>query len=256
MHHQTPTDPRPVIGIAPDLAEPTPGRGRVQAALAYVDAIVRAGGVPVVLAPIVEAIPGYLALCDGFVLTGGDDPSTEPFGEPTHERAVRVHPQRQLFDTALLMALRQATDAPTLGICLGMQMMALTAGGSLNQHMPDDTPTHAQHAGNAVHAIRPVVVGGVGSVGSGGVIGEGRVTSHHRQAVRDPGRLRVIALAPDGIIEAVDDPGRAFFVGVQWHPERSEDGELGEGLFRRLVAAAAARRADAGSGARLPSGPC
>src|SRR5690606_30123082 len=168
--------------------------------------------------------------------TGGDDPDTEPFGEPTHPAARRIHPDRQRFETALLRALDQRREMPVLGICLGMQMMALAAGGRLNQHMPEDTPTHADHYDDRPHSLTRVCNGSV--LWEAAPQGAGVVTSWHRQAVRDPGRLRIVARAPDGVIEAIDDPGRAFYLGVQWHPERTSDPGLGIELFRRLVAAA------------------
>jgi putative glutamine amidotransferase len=227
----------PLVGITADLAEApaSPGdapRPRATAPMTYVRAVVEAGGVPILLPPIAKLAHDYARRCDAFVFTGGDDPRTEPFGEPTHPRATPVHPDRQAFEVALLDELQARPAAPVLGVCLGMQMMALHAGGKLNQHMPDDTPTAEQHRHDAAHEIRPPADAPAHSV-----IVPGMVTSHHRQAVRDAGRLRVIALAPDGIIEAIDDPARPFYVGVQWHPERTPFEPLGIRLFKRLVQA-------------------
>ena len=235
----------PIIGITVDVADPAepgqPPRPRAQCALTYARAVVQAGGVPILLAPLVELIPAYLHQCDGFLFTGGDDPRTEPFGVPTHPKATPLHPIRQEFEIALLDALskREAAPRPVLGVCLGMQLMALHAGGSLNQHMPDDTPTAADHVKNAVHRVMPADAAlraafpGVPAV----PLIEADVTSHHRQAVRDPGRLRVRARAHDGVIEAVDDPARPFYLGVQWHPERTACEPLGPGLIRQFVEA-------------------
>lgn len=232
--------PRPIIGIAPDVAEPRPGSMRATCALTYAEAVRVAGGWPVVLPPILELIPQHLEHCDGFVLTGGDDPRTEPFGHPTNPKATPVHPLRQAFDTALLSALMASPQTPTLGVCLGMQMMALVAGGSLDQHLPDSMPAADRHWNNAGHRVR--------AVSSASVVGEwcgsgqeSFVTSHHRQAVRDPGRLRVAAVSDDGLIEAIDDPGARFFVGVQWHPERTAARALGAGVFEDFVRTATAR---------------
>ena len=228
----------PVIGITADLAE-VEGRGpRAQCAMAYCRAVAAAGGVPVILPPIEVAAGEHLKRCDGLVLTGGDDPRVEPFGDVTHAKASPlVHPERQAYEAALLRLLEGHTHLsgggiPVLGVCLGMQMMALVAGGRLNQHMPDDVPTAAAHAGNAVHRVKPVVEG---------VLPEGEVTSCPHQAVRESGRLRVVATAEDGVIEAIDDPSRRFYLGVQWHPERTADPGLGAGLFARLVEAARGR---------------
>ncbi len=226
---------RPIIGITSDVAEPKPGSARMECALAYCRAVVEAGGEPVVLPPIMELIPRQLELCHGIVLTGGDDPRMEAFGEATHKAAKPMHSARQEYEVALLRALEQREAVPVLGVCLGMQLMALCAGGRLNQHMPDNVATAAEHAGNAMHGVR--------STGDGGVVGRilgagGNVVSHHRQAVSDAGRLRVAARAEDGVIEAIENPARRFYIGVQWHPERTPDAATGAAIFRELVEAA------------------
>jgi putative glutamine amidotransferase len=111
-----------------------------------------------------------------------------------------------------------------------MQWMALFAGGSLDQHMPDRCPTHADHANDSAHSIEPEFPGAWLLTGS--------VTSKHHQAVSDAGSLRIVARAHDGVIEAIDDPGRRFYRGVQWHPERTTNDPLGADIYRALIAAA------------------
>ena len=235
---------RPIIGITPDVSEPKPGSVRAECSLAYCRAVMEAGGMPIILPPIVAMIPAQLELCRGFVLTGGDDPRMEVFGAATHSAAKPMHSSRQEYEVALLRALEARSAAPVLGVCLGMQLMALCAGGKLNQHMPDDVATASDHAANARHSVRATVVDGalVGILSSGGKgnspMAGGTVVSHHRQAVSDPGRLRVAACAEDGVIEAIEDPSRRFYVGVQWHPERTPDDALGAAVFRALVQAA------------------
>lgn len=209
----------------------------------YIASVTGAGGIPVLLCPVpgpgdpvVETARRHAELCDAFILTGGDDPATEEYGVPTHPKANRVHPDRQRFEEALLGILAEEhPDKPVLGVCLGMQMMALAAGGTLNQHMPDDTPTAPDHADGAVHEVRPV--------GDNALALEGRVASRHHQAVREAGALEVVAIAHDGVIEGVEDPERRFYLGVQWHPERTTTDALGPGLFRALVQACGPRRA-------------
>jgi putative glutamine amidotransferase len=214
-----------VIGISADLYR----RNELEACgvyTSYVRAVARAGGVPLVVPPVPGAMRAALERVDGVVLTGGDDPSMEAFGGVTDVRATRVFAERQAAETEMLELLAgEYARVPVLGVCLGMQMMALVAGGELNQRMEDDVPTHGAHW-NAEHGV----------VGEGG-FPSGRVWSKHRQAVRRAGRLRVVARGEDGVIEAVEDPGRRFCVGVQWHPERTGWGALGQGLFDRLVGA-------------------
>lgn len=270
-----------LLGISCDVVHPPekPESLRAACPLTYPRAVVEAirpfgsAATVVLLPPLVEQIDAQLALCDAFILIGGDDPRTEPFGEPTHPKASCVHPERQRYDTALLAALREQaarTSAPTpvLGVCLGMQMMALCAGGSLHQHLPDVIETAAEHTGDRVHEVIPEVARDgratvVRAAERAPTMGSpppspshwegvqkgrapspmmlplaGRVTSYHHQGVRDAGRLRVVARAPDGVIEAIADPAHPFYLGVQWHPERTSEPALGAAIFDALIKAA------------------
>ncbi len=210
----------PLIGITPDVCDQ-----RWQVAPAYAAHVRAAGGVPIVLPPLPEMAEAYLDLVQGIILTGGDDPVMESFGVATHPKATPVDAQRQAFEIALLDGLQGQDTKPLLGICLGMQLMTLHAGGDLDQFLPETLPTAQDHMDGAVHQID-------------GSLGCGPVHSHHRQAIRTPGSLKVVAEAPDGVIEAVSCPNRLFYVGVQWHPERTEHQTLGQDLFDSMVKAA------------------
>jgi len=221
---------RPVIGITCDTAVKPGGRIVHESSRAYAEVVARAGGTPVLLAHVTDRIDDYLTMCRGFVLTGGDDPATEPFGEPTHAAARVIDPTRQRFETELLRRLDDTTHA-ALGVCLGMQLMALHHGGRLDQHLPDsrDAAVVARHA-DAEHHVEPTLDG------HALLNAPGRVHSHHHQAVADPGRLRIVAVCGDDeIIEAIDLPGARYYLGVQWHPERTADPALGDALFQSLV---------------------
>jgi len=224
----------PLVGITTDLCE-SPGGVRAFAYTRYVRAVAAAGGVPVLLPPSRAAAAEHARRLSAFVLTGGDDPRMEPFGGTTHPRATPVHADRQEYETALLDALAQRNrDKPVLGVCLGMQMMALHAGGSLDQRMEESSPAVAEAHWDRTHAILPAVNGSPPPLFDAVPL---HVFSRHRQAISDSGGLRVLARCPDGVIEAVWDPERTFYVGVQWHPERTEQESAGLGVFRRLVAA-------------------
>ena len=104
--------------------------------------------------------------------------------------------------------------------------MGLLAGGSLEQDLPEPL---ASHHGTGEHKVT-------------GSIGEGLVHTHHHQALTDAGSLTVVASADDGVIEAVRDVSRSWYVGVQWHPERTKDQQLGQGLFEQLLTAAISKK--------------
>ncbi|MBT8485634.1 MAG: type 1 glutamine amidotransferase [Phycisphaerales bacterium] len=211
---------RPVIGITPDATEE-----KLLLARTYVAMVADAGGLAVILPPRAEDADAYLGLCDGFLLSGGDDPDMRRWGVPTHPKATPIDHERQAFECELLTRLDERPDIPVLGVCLGMQLMALNAGGTLDQHLFDSHPSADDHWGRRPHAVT-------------GDLGDGTVQSHHRQAIVDAGALDVVARAHDGLIEAVRGPGRRFYLGVQWHPERTTDARLGIGIVRGLVRAA------------------
>ncbi len=228
--------PLPLIGITANVDERS-----ITVRRGYADAVVAAGGVPVVLVPPDPALGDprsdavdLVARLDGFVFTGGADPRTEAYGAPTHSMASPVHPHRQAFEEALLRALDARQDVPVLGVCLGMQMMTLHAGGAIHQHLPEVVQTAPDHLEDRMHKVKVVA--------PDTLITAGEVNSNHHQGVKDAGKLTVVGVANDGVIEAVRDGVRAFYVGVQWHPERMGEGPLGWDLFRALVAAAKGKK--------------
>lgn len=213
---------RPRIGITSDLVH-----DKLSLSRHYTDVVWQAGGLPVALPVLTEngAAAAILDALDGLVLSGGDDPIMEPFGCATHPKAKPLHPDRQQFELALLDAAANRSNVPILGICLGMQMMALHSGGALDQHLPDTLSTHGDHWDRGQHTIS-------------GAMGSGVVHSHHRQAVTAPGKMDIVAVSHDNVIEAVRDTNRKYYLGVQWHPERTEDPALSLRLFEDLVRAA------------------
>ena len=212
----------PVIGITCEIRD-----DRYSAAPYCARAVAEAGGLPFLLPCLANCAPAYVDRCDGIILSGGDDPIMENWGITTHDQAKPIGHERQASELALLEALDAQLERPVLGICLGMQFMGLHRGGVLDQHLPSTLATADQHWGKREHPIA-------------GSLGQGTVHSHHRQAIIDPGGLTVVAMAPDGVIEAIRDDQRPFYLGVQWHPERTKDDRLGSGLIRQLVDAAAA----------------
>ena len=216
---------RPLIGIGADLARDEQSRPRHQVRATYVDAVVRAGGVPVILPASAEARCAALDRLDGVVVVGGDDIDTRPFGVPLHPMARVMDPERQSAELAMLAALDARPAMPVLGICLGMQLMGVHRGATLIQHLDDRIADAARHRDDRVHAVQTAV-------------GSGPVASWHHQALADAPGFAEIGRSDDGVLEAIRDDGRPFYLGVQWHPERTADPTLGDGVFRLLVQAA------------------
>ena len=219
---------RPFIGIGADLARDEQARPRHQVRATYVDAVVRAGGIPVILPASAEARCAALDRLDGVVIVGGDDIDTRPLGVPLHPMARVMDPERQSAELAMLAALDARPAMPVLGICLGMQLMGVHRGATLIQHLDDRIPDAARHRDDRVHAVDTS-------------IGRGPVASWHHQALADAPGFAEIGRSDDGVLEAIRDDGRPFYLGVQWHPERTADPALGDGVFRLLVQAALRR---------------
>lgn len=231
---------RPLIGVTPDV-EPHPKDASV---LVYsrgallVEAVSRAGGLPVLLPHHIDETDALLDALDGFVIGGGSHQFQDPrrlFSEtplasgPPHKR------RRTAFEVALIEgALKR--DIPILGICGGFQTMNAVLGGTLVVNLAQENSAWAAHTADhadAAHDINP----------AGGLIGRlanGKsfaVNSLHKQGVKPDGAGGVAtALSPDGVVEAIEVPERNYFVGVQWHPEHPLSA-VDHGLFAGLVQA-------------------
>jgi len=230
----------PLVGITANYRVVEAAQGRYELKSQYCAAVAAAGGGPVILPDESALARRYATICDAFILSGGADVRMEAFGQVTHPAAEPIEPRRQDFEMALLAALDGRPEKPVLGICLGMQLMALHAGGRLHQHLPEVVASAPAHQADRRHGVRLLVQDSVLSPLWRTAGADEAVPSAHHQAVAEPGALRVVAVAEDGVVEAVDDPRRPWYAGVQWHPERGGPGALNAGLFRLLVDAAAA----------------
>jgi putative glutamine amidotransferase len=208
----------PRIGLTLDVDEQA---HRYEVKESYVDAVLGAGGLPILLPH--AAAAAYLALLDGLVVTGGAfDIPPELYGDARREACGPSKPLRTRFEKEILEA-ALAAGLPVLGICGGMQLLNVVRGGSLHQDLPSDTGIqgHEQPPPKDLpsHRIR-ISAGSLLWRILGPDVPEHRVNSTHHQAVREPGAgVLVTATAPDGVIEAIELPDLPFAVGVQWHPE-------------------------------------
>jgi gamma-glutamyl-gamma-aminobutyrate hydrolase PuuD len=206
----------------------------------YVDAVSRAGGLPVVL-PVLDPAeaPELVGAVQGLVLTGGGDVEPSRYGAAPASETWGVDPARDAFEEALLRAALER-EVPVLATCRGMQVVNVALGGTLVQHVPAVTgQDHSQEPRwrEGVHKLKVEpdshLAEALGTV-------ELDVNSLHHQAVLEPAPgLRAVAWAEDGTVEAIELDGNHRLVAVQWHPELLEDWPEQQGLFRQLVAEAA-----------------
>ncbi|OKI89453.1 gamma-glutamyl-gamma-aminobutyrate hydrolase family protein [Micromonospora sp. CB01531] len=214
---------RPIIGITAYVEPAGWAVWRdVPAALvpqAYVRAVTAAGGRAVVLPPD-DADADVLRVLDGLLLAGGADVGPERYGQPPDPRT-ESRPDRDAGELGLLTA-ALAADVPVLGVCRGMQLLAIAHGGALHQHLPDVVGHDGHRPAPGVYGVHPVRFA-PGSLAAAVMGGVDRVNSYHHQGVADPGSLTATGWADDGVVEAVEDPGRRFLLGVQWHPENDKD---------------------------------
>ena len=271
---------RPLILIAPSQTEYL-GEMALRLSENYADAIVLAGGLPVVV-PLTEDRGIYdelLDAADGLMLTGGADvnpalyrdalslsPATLAEGEALVKDPT---PERDAADLYLLAG-AEARGLPILGICHGLQIMNIAHGGTLYHDIPAqaavasgaETIVHNEHMdGRLAHEVDIIPgtrLSAILSGGAGSSLADGSsshavadveqpassvlrltINSLHHQAIRDVAPCYVCsATAPDGIIEAIEQPGEPFAVGVQWHPEYHADKEPMSLIFQAFVQAA------------------
>jgi putative glutamine amidotransferase len=227
---------RPVIAITIDSAERA---DYYESPCSYSTSVEKAGGLPLLLPyrTNLELISGYVDLIDGIVFSGGDDLDPALYGETRHPKAIPIDPDRQKFELALLAEVERRR-MPALGVCCGSQLMNVYRGGSLIQFLPDEPRTGAlEHRKNAENPQRhAVTVDPQSQLGAAIGKAEISVNTFHKQAVRKLGRgLRVVATAPDGVIEGFEDPSLPLFAAVQWHPERLSDEPEHLAPFKLLV---------------------
>lgn len=205
----------------------------------YVDAVRRAGGVPVLVPPGDPNVDMLLQRIDGWILAGGGDIDPSHYGGSHHETIYMLDPERDSTEIEIARRLVESTQ-PTLCICRGSQVLNVALGGTLIEHLPDVVGEEILHRlpprNPTPHAI--LVEPGYRL---SEILGEGELVSAswHHQAVRKlaPG-LAVVARAPDGTIEAFEMQEHTWLFAVQWHPElTAAEDPVQQRLFDELVRA-------------------
>lgn len=219
---------RPLIGICayPGFED----KGLTVVDNHYVDAIWHAGGIPVMLPVGLEAADNARALMgrlDGLLLTGGGDIAPEAFGgraypEGASSETYYSSPERDAFEGAAVLAAWEI-DLPCLGVCRGMQVMNVVFGGTIVRDISELGEGMLAHSnfGKGAEVAHHVRVGATTVLHELLGVEDLPVNSMHHQAIKDLAHgAHVSAVAPDGIIEGIEFPGKGFFLGVQWHPEQ------------------------------------
>jgi putative glutamine amidotransferase len=241
---------RPVIGICTPLERVRFAVWDIDAfvlARSYVDAVHRAGGLALLLAPdprLVAEPDEVLDLLDGLMLAGGADIDPASYGAQPHPATLGAVPERDAFEIALSRRALEL-DLPLLGICRGLQIMNIAAGGTLHQHLPEllGHEHHRRVLGTfegTDHDVR--LEDGSLAARAAGELRHATKSHHHQGIDRLGDGLRITGWAEmDDFPEAIEAPGRRFALGVQWHPEADEQSRL----IAALVEEAAAARAGA-----------
>jgi putative glutamine amidotransferase len=215
---------RPIVGLTLDAEAPGGYSAYPWYALRanYIDAIAAAGGLPIPLPHEPDLADAYLDRIAALVVTGGAfDVDPALYGDATRHASVTLKQKRTDSEMALLQG-AMARNMPVLGICGGQQLLAVALGGTLVQHIPDEVadalaheqPNPRHEPGHSVRVIEGTMLHGIVRAATM------QVNSSHHQAVRAPGPFATInAVAPDGVIEGIEDGRFRFCLGVQWHPE-------------------------------------
>lgn len=233
---------RPLIGLTTYLEQAQSGVWDVQAAFlpkVYFDAVNRAGGIAVLLPPQPvdqDAAASVIQTLDGLIITGGKDVNPARYGQEPHPTTDAPRLDRDAWEDALLTAAIES-GTPFLGICRGLQLLNVSLGGTLHQHLPEVVGSERYNLGGGVFATNEAFVdansGLAGVLGHDGAIS---VKSYHHQAIDAVADgLTVTARSDDGTIQAVEYADNPYGLAVQWHPEEDANDLR---LFAGLVEAA------------------
>jgi putative glutamine amidotransferase len=242
---------RPLIGISTSELRPAEGahfshqseppRRTLALGVAYLEAILDAGGMPVVLAPVpTRSAEDLLDRVDGVCLSGGPDLEPSWYGANAHPELGPTEPEVDVFELSLTRAARRR-GLPILAICRGLQILNVSRGGTLVQHLPESAGDEVAHrqtepASEPTHHVDILSGSRLAALIEDS---RPRVNSFHHQAVDRLGAgLRAVAWSADGVVEGIEAPGEAFTVGVQWHAECLTAQPEQAALFSGLVDAA------------------
>jgi putative glutamine amidotransferase len=207
----------------------------------YVDAVRRAGGVPVLVPPGEPGWQDVLQRVDGIIVTGGSDIHPRNYaGNDQHPNLTETDAERDQSEIELVRHITATDQWPVLCICRGMQMLNVALGGSLYEHIPDMRPVDMHRGPDGGWALQQVNVKPGSRLEQ--IMGTTEVhtySGHHQAAKTVAAGLQVTATSPDDVVEALEMPDHPWLVAVQWHPEVSAAQDpTQQALFDALVGAA------------------
>ena len=231
---------KPLIGITTNQSKTVYGQPTVMLMQVYINAVMQAGGVPVLIPSMVsdDGWDAVYARLDGILFSGGGDIGLERSPGAPHPRIDDVDPARDAIELKMVRA--AANDGkPFLGICRGCQVLNVALGGTLYTHIPDQLPNALDHSypGNMrtilVHEVKIEEGTHFAEIFAEPII---NVNSLHHQGLKDISpALRVAGHSPDGLVEAIELPEHPFGLAVQWHPEWLTDQQGTMSLFRKFI---------------------
>ena len=234
---------QPLIGITGGLIDGSAGVPVCQLGQAYVTAVQRAGGIPMVIPVGIEgsALAGLLSRLDGVLLSGGGDIDPLLFNGAPHPKVYGISPERDAMEITLVKTALQM-DKPLLAICRGIQVLNVALGGQLYTHIQDQVEHSLKHdwfpkfpRDKLAHTVSLKCESQLDQIYGADEI---RVNSLHHQGISRVGEgLIATAFAPDGLVEGLEVKGAAFALGVQWHPECLPDDPGTQNLFRAFIQA-------------------
>lgn len=236
---------RPLIGITTYHRDE---KGYIRLPGQYADAVRRAGGLPLLLQPGETELDQLLELLDGIVLSGGGDVDPRRYASDSEEEVYWVDQERDEFEFELARRIAESDRWPTLCICRGMQILNVALGGTLIPHIPTALPDAIDHRqppdqpyGPISHEVLIESDSELARIMDGDKV---NTASWHHQAIgKVSSQLKVAATASDGIVEALEMPGRPALMAVQWHPElTAQNDDRQQKLFNELVAQAKKKR--------------
>ena len=238
-----PPSPQPLIGLTGGLTRNKSGAMVCQVGQAYINAIQKAGGIPVLI-PIglnKESLNALMDRLDGLLFTGGGDIDPNRFNGEPHPKVYGISPERDALEFFLIEA-ALASGKPLLAICRGIQVLNVVYGGSLYTHIQDQIEQSLKHdwfpkfpRDKLAHTVSLVCESKLQTIFGDSDI---RVNSLHHQGISRVGQgLKATAFAPDGLVEGLEVEGAEFALGVQWHPECLPDDAGMQKLFKTFVAA-------------------